>query len=83
MEDIEAAYLTLVAVAAADGGCRPCIQGCIDEAVHLHPELPWEEAINQIRPDSTAETLREAVVSSRKMLAEGGFPESREVRVAR
>lgn len=75
LTDMDAAYLTLLASSEADGGCQPCIQGCVDEAVHLHPELPWEEAAAMLRPESKSKTMSEAVVSSRSMLAEGSFPD--------
>lgn len=79
VDDIEIAYLCLLSASAADGGCQPCVQACVDEAVHLHPELPWEQASEQLRPPSTAETMGKAVVSSRNMLAEGSFPDPRAV----
>lgn len=79
MDDLEIAYLVLLAAAAADGGCQPCIQGCVDEAIHLHPELPWEEAAKILRPASTSEVMQKAVVSSRGMLAEGSFPKQLQV----
>lgn len=74
MEDLEAAHLALLAASAADGGCQPCVQGCVDEAIHLHPELPWEDAVHMLRPPSTEVIMRKAVVSSRELLAEGRFP---------
>lgn len=82
MEDLDIAYLVLVTASAADGGCRPCIQQCIDEAIHLHPELPFETALDMVRPESTRNELVEAVKSSRSLLADARFPTSSDSRAS-
>lgn len=74
MDDLSVAHLVLLTASKADGGCLPCVQGCVDEALHEHPELPWEEAAQQLQPVSTATTMAEAVRSSRRLLDGGFFP---------
>jgi hypothetical protein len=74
MNELDIAYLVLVTAARADGGCVPCVQGCVDEGVKRHPELPWEEAAERIRPTATRKELEQAVASSRSWLDTGGFP---------
>lgn len=76
MEDLDIAYLVLLASSAADGGCIECVQGCVDEAIHAHPELPWEDAVKSLLPESTRSIMAEAVTSSRGLLVAGSFPES-------
>lgn len=68
VEDLEAARLALETASAADGGCLPCVQGCVDEAVCQHPELPWKQAVSLINPMSTRRVLAEAVRSALGMV---------------
>lgn len=68
MNDIALAAFVLQVAARADGGCVPCIQPCIDEAVHEHPELPWEDAVHAIRPRSSRPILTEAIRSARSSM---------------
>lgn len=74
MQDREIAYLVLTVASRADGGCVDCIQGCLDEAVFQSPDLPWEEALEDVRPTSKQAALKEALVAARGHLSTGGSP---------
>lgn len=74
MDDEEVATLVLNIAALADGGCVPCVQGSIDEALYRYPNLPWEHVLERIRPESTRKELEEAVESARSWLGDGGEP---------
>jgi hypothetical protein len=66
---LHVAHFVLHTASRADGGCLPCVQECVDEALHEHPELPWEEAALMIRPESKSRIMVEAVDASRRLLA--------------
>jgi hypothetical protein len=68
------AHLVLVSASVVDGGCQPCVQGAIDEAMFRAPELPWEDAAEMLRPESRRYHVRRAVRSSREHLKNGGEP---------
>lgn len=68
MNDLEVAALVLAVAARMDSGCVPCVQGCVDEALFQRPELPWEDAVTQIRPESTRWLLTEAIATSRSSM---------------
>lgn len=74
MDDREVALLVLVIAARADGGCVPCVQGCVDEAIYQRPNLPWEEVTQEIRPESVRREIIEAVRSAREWVDHGGRP---------
>lgn len=74
MQDEAVAYLVLTSASAADGGCVPCVQGCIDQAIYLAPDLPWELAVARVRPETVREQLSMAVVNARKWLERGNPP---------
>lgn len=64
MDDIEVARLVLVVASASDGGCVPCVQGCVDMSMFEHPELPYESALDKFR-GTTKGLLTDAVASAR------------------
>lgn len=74
MDDLEVAHLVLITASSADGGCVPCVQGSVDEAIFRYPDLPWEEAIADIRPESRQLAMRIAVKSARSWINDGNQP---------
>lgn len=65
MDDLQAAYLLLNSASTTDGGCVPCVQTVIDEALHHSPDLPWEQAADLLRPESRQRLMRKALMSAR------------------
>lgn len=70
MDDREVAALVLASVALADGGCVPCVQHCIDEAVGRAPHLPWESALEDMKPQHQPD-LTQAVRNARSLTRQG------------
>lgn len=78
MDDIDVAYLVLATAAAADGGCVPCMRGCIDTAIYENPTLPYEAALKMLRPSSAQRELRTALASARASWCDGALAGSLE-----